>query len=58
MAYYAYMGGFCGYCGEELGLIDQAGGRMRQYCNDAHKQQAYLRRKEGEKRRNYTALLP
>jgi hypothetical protein len=50
MAYYAYMAGFCRYCGEDLGLIDQAGGRMRQYCNNACKQNAYLRRRDGEKR--------
>ncbi len=50
MPYYAYMGGFCGFCGEDLGLIDQAGGRNRHYCNDACKQAAYRRRKEGEKR--------
>jgi hypothetical protein len=50
MPYYAYMGGFCQYCGEDLGLIDQAGGRNRKYCNDAHKQAAHLKRKEGEKR--------
>jgi hypothetical protein len=49
MPYYAYMGGFCGYCGADLGLIDQAGGRNRHYCNDAHRQAAYRRRKESEK---------
>lgn len=50
MPYYAYMGGICGYCGTDLGFIDQAGGRNRHYCNDACKQAAYRRRKEGEKR--------
>jgi hypothetical protein len=49
MPYYAYMGGFCGYCGADLGLIDQAGGRNRHYCNDAHKQAAYRKRREGDK---------
>ncbi len=50
MADYAYMAGFCGYCGADMGLIDQAGGRNRQYCNDAHKQAAHRKRKEEEKR--------
>jgi len=43
------MGGFCQYCGQDLGLIDQAGGRNRQYCNDAHRQAAYRKRREGDK---------
>src|SRR5262249_37504755 len=50
MPYYAYMAGFCGYCGANLGLIEQDGGRNRHYCNDAHKQAAHRRRKEEEKR--------
>jgi hypothetical protein len=49
-AYYAYMAGFCGYCGADMGLVDQAGGRNRQYCNDAHRQAAYRKRREGDKR--------
>jgi hypothetical protein len=55
MPYYAYMGGFCQHCGEDLGLIDQAGGRNRKYCNGACKQAAHRKRKEGDKRN--TVLL-
>jgi hypothetical protein len=44
------MAGFCGFCGTDLGLIDQAGGRNRHYCNDAHRQAAYRKRKDGDKR--------
>src|SRR5438445_11248918 len=50
MPYYGYMAGFCRYCGEDLGYIDQAGGRNRQYCNDTHKQAAHRKRKEIDKR--------
>jgi hypothetical protein len=55
MSYYCYVGGFCGYCGNELGLIEQSGGRNRQYCNDACKQSAHRKRKETDKRN--TVLL-
>jgi hypothetical protein len=52
MVYYSYIGGFCSHCGTELGLIEQAGGRNRQYCNDGCKQAAYRKRKEEDKRNN------
>jgi hypothetical protein len=33
-----------------MGLVDQAGGRNRQYCNDAHKTAAYRKRKKEQGR--------
>jgi hypothetical protein len=35
MSYRTYMGGFCEYCGQALGLIEVNGGRTRRYCRDA-----------------------
>ena len=49
MAYYAYYA-FCEYCGADLGLVEQEGGRPRRYCSDACKQAAYRERKRREKR--------
>lgn len=56
MPYYAYMAGFCRNpdCGKDLGLIDQAGGRNRKYCNDSCKIAAFRYRK---KQRNREGIL-
>jgi hypothetical protein len=54
MPYYAYMAGFCQHCGKDMGLIDQAGGRNRKYCNDSCKMAAFRNR---EKERNRDHIL-
>ena len=49
MAYRVYRAGSCRYCGKDLGVVEQNGGRDRQYCSPAHRQAACRRRRK-EKR--------
>lgn len=46
MPYYTYDAGFCAWCGQDMGLVEQWGGRNRRYCSNACKQKAYRARRK------------
>lgn len=46
---HSYMGGFCAYCGSDLGYIEVDGGRTRRYCNDKCRKAASRKRVERNK---------
>ena len=51
MAYYAYYA-VCEWCGRDLGMLEQEGGRQRRYCSNACRQAAYReRRRKGKRNR-------
>ncbi len=50
MSYYAYNAPACGFCGQEQGLLEVAGGRQRLYCSDKCRKAAHRKRLARERR--------
>lgn len=49
MVYRVYQAGCCKHCGRDLGVVEQEGGRDRQYCSGQCRQAAYRERKRDKR---------